>query len=312
MKTRLRWLDLRGRMIPIAAFLVGAGHAIAGDVKCVEVNGTLFVEGSAGADSIDVRTAPDGTSILVIGAPGTTVNGSLDVASFGGIESVRIAMKDGDNVVSCSHLVLDGDLRYQGGKKTDALTIEQCSVDGMVKVATGAGNDTVIVDGSTVVDQLRLDGSAGDDDFRILDSTTGPVRSNLGADRGGLLINGSEIGRLDLEASNQDEMSGGIFGTTIHGDLDAKLGARRRFVLIARVDRRRRREMEQRRRQRRREPEGVVVRQRPDRADRRGPRSGRSPRVHRCRCDRGRHRLRRRHQTLIGLQLPSAVPSKYF
>jgi hypothetical protein len=101
---------------------------LAGDVNVNFSRGTLNVTGDGGDNQIAIEYLGPG-SFLITGNGATTLRGGNDPIDVSGVNSIRVNMREGNNLVEIrgtveQPLVVARDLRIQSGRGNDAVVVE--------------------------------------------------------------------------------------------------------------------------------------------------------------------------------------------
>src|SRR5262249_57896059 len=127
-----------------------AAASVAEDAAAPLKGKTLSVIGGAGAEQISITSSvladgdssPNGDPVVVTPAPGTTVNGSTEPASFDLVKVLKIAMGDGDDVVNFGPFSFQGAVTLHGGDGGDQVSTNNTDLDGKVSFFGDDGDDT--------------------------------------------------------------------------------------------------------------------------------------------------------------------------
>lgn len=148
-------------------------------------DGTLLVQGTDAAETINVNQLPDGT----VGVGGTDGAGaSYDLGTFAGVKLVRILAKGGDDFVQFSGQSVASII--DGGDGNDNIAVQDQGCVGSA-VFGGNGSDTIIVDNSsfdanfnTVAGKAitTVDGGNENDAIILLSGSKGVIAGGNGDD----------------------------------------------------------------------------------------------------------------------------------
>ena len=156
-------------------------NLLAGDVTVQLIDGTLFVAGDQDANGVELTsTSIDGQVVvsgLDVGGAPTTINGESTPLVIEGVErSVRISLRDGDDVLRVPNLDIDGALLVRTGTGDDSVRIGDAEADAaVVDIARGAyvnlgpGDDRLGIS-HTHANWMRINAGAGNDTVVIHDS----------------------------------------------------------------------------------------------------------------------------------------------
>lgn len=157
----------------------------AGNVTAQVIDGTLFVDGDAGANSV-IIAGTGWRSVCVSSGDGSTSINGLDPSEaplIGNItRGIVVRTGDGEDTVR-----LDGvQNRYYVGVFTgggeDVVELVWVNVRGGAEVLTGDANDTVRVTDSTFRKTLTVDLGAGDDQLEVTNSNVRGKNKLIGGD----------------------------------------------------------------------------------------------------------------------------------
>ncbi len=147
----------------------------------------LSLKGGAGIDDLTISTDPglaDGeigpVDVLVTPGKGTTLNGSPDPVTFPGVQSLKVSLGAGSDVLALTDLAFGlNPVTLNAGPGDDEVSVINTTT-GPFKFIGASGNDTFELQGSSL-EQTKVIGSSGvlsmtvtSTDFRDLNLKSGP------------------------------------------------------------------------------------------------------------------------------------------
>jgi Ca2+-binding RTX toxin-like protein len=160
----LRVLALAGLSSLTAPALAAEGNVIA----YLDATGTLVVEGDALANDVLVGRTGENNEFLVTGLGTTTVNGATEAILVA--SSVRVHARRGNDRIRVDGNI-PGHVLVDGGPGDDQLDLGDPSIDGTALMIGGAGNDRFGIEGTLVDQGLTVRGGPGDDFVELFFAT---------------------------------------------------------------------------------------------------------------------------------------------
>ena len=172
---------------------------LAGDVRVIPSEGSLFVRGDNEANQIEITSADDAQgSIRITGIDGTTVNGQSEFLVTGEAAQVfqgfRVNMGRGDDVLKIDGVTSGGRTIIYGSAGDDAIGLDDVTV-GTATIQTFTGDDIVSLDNVIATGVLRILTLDGNDSVGI---------SGLEGSENALIVTGSGNDRVAMKSSRID------------------------------------------------------------------------------------------------------------
>jgi hypothetical protein len=160
------------RFVPRAEFLEDRSVP-AGNVSVSVSDGVLLIQGDDAANQIFVQGVGDST-ISVQSLDGTTINGQSQGGIFANVDSYRIDMFGGADLVQMDNLRGDGSLVANMGDGNDVFLINNAEHHGMTFITGGSGNDSLVLGSSTFRNFMAIDTGVGED--QVITFLSGAMR----------------------------------------------------------------------------------------------------------------------------------------
>lgn len=131
---------------------------LAGDVTAVITSGgDLLITGDSGDNAIAITVGLGGEINIAAGDADTTINGGAAASLTGLTGDVLIRMRDGSDSVSLTGLTLPGRVRIDGGRGNNTVLVDTTSVTGDLTVKNLMGTQAVsLINGSSVGGNFRI------------------------------------------------------------------------------------------------------------------------------------------------------------
>lgn len=196
----------------------------------VELTGPdAFLTGDTDNNSVEIVAV--GTTVVVRGLNGTTINGgttafTLSAASTTFAGALSASLGDGNDVVSIgAGLTISGDVTLRGSAGNDSLGVAGTTLGSDLRIVAGTGTNILSLQNATVAGDVFLS-SLGTATVNVSSSTIGgrlQIYTSQGADT--IVVSSTTVnGRTNIHAGrgNDDIV---IRNSTLHGRLHVNAGA---------------------------------------------------------------------------------------
>lgn len=160
------------RFVPRAEFLEDRSVP-AGNVSVSVSDGVLLIQGDDAANQIFIQGVGDST-ISVQSLDGTTINGQSQGGIFANVDSYRIDMFGGADLVQMDNLRGNGSLVANMGDGNDVFLVNNAEHHGMTFITGGSGNDSLVLGSSTFRNFMAIDTGVGED--QVITFLSGAMR----------------------------------------------------------------------------------------------------------------------------------------
>ena len=223
---------------------------LAGDVVAVvTAAGDLLITGDKSDNNIAISADLGGGIAITPGDANTTINGA-DVAAVlnGWTGKILLRMGDGKDTVQITGVNVAGDVRFDGGRGDNTLTLDSTIVTGQLRVknlmgrqelsllnasSVGSvdmvnaqkGDTTTVIENSTVVGRLKLNNKDGADSLTLTAAQIGDVKVDNHKGNSNVTIEACTInGNLWLKSTHGQDSVDILNATVIGGTMKLATG----------------------------------------------------------------------------------------